>query len=80
MVAWVMNDEFKRMWKEVVAVCFKVLSWHSPRGTEVTHENPQSGSPVSSWRSAAGTCLTQLVRPFSIKNGKATPVTGREGP
>lgn len=62
MVAWVMNEEFKRMWKEVITICFKVLSWHSLRGTEVTHENPQSGSPVPRWRFASGTCLTHVER------------------
>jgi hypothetical protein len=28
------------MWKEAVVAYFKVLSWHSPRGTEKNHDKP----------------------------------------
>jgi hypothetical protein len=40
-----MNVGFKRIWKEVVIACFKLLSWNSPGGTEEDHENLSQHSP-----------------------------------
>lgn len=34
-----MFDEHERIGQEVVEVYFKVLSWHSPEGTEGNHKN-----------------------------------------
>lgn len=42
----VVNNEFEGMWKEAVMVCFKVLSWDLPGGTEKNYEKSQdSQSP-----------------------------------
>jgi len=41
------NDEMERMWKELVAACFEILSLHLPGVTQGDHEEPQSGQPVS---------------------------------
>jgi hypothetical protein len=38
-----MNDELERMWKEGWWSNFKVLSSHSPGGTEKYYENLHSG-------------------------------------
>jgi hypothetical protein len=51
----IVNNELKRMWKEVVMAKFKVLSQHLPVGTEENHEKPQSGQPVSGPRFEPGT-------------------------
>jgi hypothetical protein len=34
-----MNNELDRMWKEVIAGKFEILTWHFPGGTEENHEN-----------------------------------------
>jgi hypothetical protein len=36
-----MNDELERIWKIALVVYFKVISRHSPGGTEDNHENNQ---------------------------------------
>jgi hypothetical protein len=44
MVGWLMNNELERMCKEAVMTYFKVISWHSPRGTDENHEKPVKSS------------------------------------
>jgi hypothetical protein len=44
------NNEYTRIWKEEVGDCLKVLSQHSLRKTEESHENPRSGQTVVSRR------------------------------
>jgi hypothetical protein len=41
------NDELERIWKSAVTAYFKVLSWHSPGGTEKNNNKSQSGQLVS---------------------------------
>jgi hypothetical protein len=31
-----LNNELRRLWKEVICVTFHALSWHYPRRTEST--------------------------------------------
>jgi len=38
MIAWFLNDELKRVWKESVVVKFKVLSRRLAGGNEGTHD------------------------------------------
>jgi hypothetical protein len=40
-------DELERISKGAVVTFFKVLSQHSPGGTEKKNEKPQSGYPVA---------------------------------
>jgi hypothetical protein len=51
------NDELEKIWKEAVMAYFKVLSWHSPGGTEENHDKPQSEQPDSGPRFEPGTSL-----------------------
>jgi hypothetical protein len=37
-----MNDEFGRMWEEVVSAHFKVIFHHLPEVTEESHKKSQS--------------------------------------
>jgi hypothetical protein len=39
------NEELKRMWKEVVVAAFKILSRNLPVGTQESYEKPKPGSP-----------------------------------
>jgi hypothetical protein len=39
----IVNNELERMWEEAVMAQFKVISWHSPGGTDENHEKPQRG-------------------------------------
>jgi hypothetical protein len=44
MIEWYVNDdELETSWQEAIVACFKVLSRHSPAGTEEKHEKPKSG-------------------------------------
>lgn len=38
MVAWLLNDELERIWKESIVVRFKVLSRRLAGGSEGTHD------------------------------------------
>jgi hypothetical protein len=49
-----LNDEFGNMWKDTITECFKILSQHSPRGTEGKHLELQPGPKLSSRNSNVG--------------------------
>jgi hypothetical protein len=63
------NDKLERMWKEVLVDCFKVISRHSPGGTEKNHENPRSSWPVSGPTFEPG---TSRIRSRSVKHSTTT--------
>jgi hypothetical protein len=42
------NNKLEKMWKESIMVQFKVLTRHSPRGTEEYHEEPSKDNRCSS--------------------------------
>jgi hypothetical protein len=49
-----MNNELKRIWKEVIMASFEVLFQHLPGGTEKNHKKLQSGQPVPEPRLSPG--------------------------
>jgi hypothetical protein len=64
---WMMNWKGfgrKQLWSN-----FKVLSWHSPGGTEKNHEKPQSGEPVSGPRFEP---RTSKIRSRSVNHSTTT--------
>jgi hypothetical protein len=46
MVRRSVNNEFERIWKEVVMALFEVLFWELPRGTEETTKTIRIFAPA----------------------------------